>query len=270
MSCENCFKGTELLGEPQGSLVDGAYFRAATAPAAEGEPKCAIVLLTDWFGLPLKNCKIMADQLSERVGVDVWVPDMFAGRPPVKREVLEPLLPDRAGARRGIIDWIRLFFLFITHIFALRRARPAIGESRAREFIEKLRAEKNYTRIGAVGYCYGGTVGVGLGKSPQLVDTLVIAHPGEIKMEDVKLMKVPTSWACAEEDSGFKPHLRNGAEAVFKQREGKEDFVPYEFKDWKGCAHGFAIRPNQSIPEVKAGYEGALAQTVDWFKKTLF
>ncbi|KZV76156.1 dienelactone hydrolase endo-1-3,1,4-beta-D-glucanase [Peniophora sp. CONT] len=270
MSCENCFKGSRLPGEPKGSLVDGAYFHAAAAPTVEGEPKRAIVLLTDIYGLPLTNSKIMADQLSEKVGVDVWVPDLFDGRPPVKQEQLAPLLPDRAGASRGIMSYVRLFFLFITHMFALYRTRPAIGEARARAFIEKLRTEKRYTRIGAVGYCYGGSIGVGLGRSPELVNSLVIAHPGSIKLDDVKLMRVPTSWACAEEDFSFKPHLRNGAEAIFKEREGKEDFVPYEFKDWKGCAHGFAIRPNQSVPEVKAGYEGALVQTVDWFKKSLF
>ena len=37
-----------------------------------------------------------------------------------------------------------------------------------------------------------------------------------------------------------------------------------------GCAHGFALRPNQAFPEVKAGYEGATVQTIEWFKKTLF
>jgi hypothetical protein len=36
-----------------------------------------------------------------------------------------------------------------------------------------------------------------------------------------------------------------------------------------GTAHGFAARPNLTVPEVKAGYEGALEQTVAWFTKTL-
>ena len=36
-----------------------------------------------------------------------------------------------------------------------------------------------------------------------------------------------------------------------------------------GTAHGFAMRPNMQVPEVKAGYEGALDQTVAWFKMTL-
>ena len=31
----------------------------------------------------------------------------------------------------------------------------------------------------------------------------------------------------------------------------------------------FAVRPNLTVPEVKAGYEGGLGQTIAWFKKTL-
>jgi len=36
-----------------------------------------------------------------------------------------------------------------------------------------------------------------------------------------------------------------------------------------GTAHGFAVRPNLKVAEVKAGYEGALDQSVAWFVKTL-
>lgn len=54
---------------------DGAYY----APAPTGEGRRAILLLTDGFGLELKNCKILADRLSSRLGCDVWVPDYFKG-----------------------------------------------------------------------------------------------------------------------------------------------------------------------------------------------
>jgi hypothetical protein len=36
-----------------------------------------------------------------------------------------------------------------------------------------------------------------------------------------------------------------------------------------GTVHGFALRPNLNVPDVKAAYEGSLDQTVAWFKKTL-
>ena len=71
--CEHCKSGFVLPGEPKGSMQDGAYF------AAGADTTRAVVLLTDIFGLPLKNSKILADQFAEQVGCDVWVPDLFNG-----------------------------------------------------------------------------------------------------------------------------------------------------------------------------------------------
>lgn len=76
MSCPQCTQGYILPGEPVGSMVDGVYF----SPAPEGASSTkAVFLLTDVFGLALKNNKILADELAKRVGCDVWVPDLFAG-----------------------------------------------------------------------------------------------------------------------------------------------------------------------------------------------
>jgi carboxymethylenebutenolidase len=92
------------------------------------------------------------------------------------------------------------------------------------------------------------------------------------------------------EDYTFKDKDVETAKAIFKEQEGKPNHVEYEFRTWKGkvfvlvarasarliqsvnalgTAHGFAVRPNLTVPEVKAGYEGGLEQTVAWFKKTL-
>ena len=57
----------------------GAYLTKSPTAAHPGESTVAIILLTDAFGLPLKNSKIIADTLSERLGCDVWIPDIFAG-----------------------------------------------------------------------------------------------------------------------------------------------------------------------------------------------
>jgi carboxymethylenebutenolidase len=86
----------------------------------------------------------------------------------------------------------------------------------------------------------------------------------------------------------FKDKDVQAARDILKEQEEKPDHVDYEFKIWKGklfpsgnentshsvwrcvgTAHGFAVRPNLKVPDVKAGYEGALDQTVAWFKKTL-
>lgn len=87
MSCENCVKGNVLSGTPEGQMVGDAYFHGASADATEGSSKNAIILLTDIFGLPLVNSKLIADRLSKETGCDVWVPDIFAGKSRVSKEI---------------------------------------------------------------------------------------------------------------------------------------------------------------------------------------
>jgi carboxymethylenebutenolidase len=78
MSCPDCSTGEFLPGEPTGTTsTQGAYF--SPAPVAPEDPKRAVILLTDAFGLPVKNCKILADNLAKRLNCDVWVPDLFEG-----------------------------------------------------------------------------------------------------------------------------------------------------------------------------------------------
>ena len=86
------------------------------------------------------------------------------------------------------------------------------------------------------------------------------------------------------EDAYFKDKSVKTARAVFEE---KPDHVDYEFRVWQGnilfliastcligsgctgTVHGFALRPNLNVPDVKAAYEGSLDQAVAWFKKTL-
>lgn len=78
MSCPDCTTGGFLLGEPAGTISTmGAYF--SPNPENDQPSNKAILLLTDAFGLPMKNCKIMADNLAKRLACDVWVPDIFNG-----------------------------------------------------------------------------------------------------------------------------------------------------------------------------------------------
>jgi len=262
MSCPDCQKGAILLGKPTGSIVDGAYLAAGP----EGNTTRAIIVVTDIFGLPLPNCKLLADHFSKSLNCDVWVPDIFDGNPPFRVDTMKNMkTPERAGEK---LEWLPFLFGLIPVIPALYRSRPSVASTRARTFIETLQAKKKYGKLGAVGYCYGGTVAINLA-STDLINSAVVCHPGSGSEKEVQAIKVPTSWACAEDDMSFKPKLRKRAEEIFESRRGKDNFVEYEFQDYKGTAHGFANRPNLSYPEVKAGHEGALLQTVKWFDKTL-
>ncbi|KAI0004577.1 dienelactone hydrolase endo-1-3,1,4-beta-D-glucanase [Russula compacta] len=265
-SCTYCYKGFVLPGEPKGSMVGPDYFTPAPSDATQRTK--AIVLLTDIFGLPLPNPRIVADHLAEHVGVDVWVPDFFNGKPPFDANQLEPLMPDRAGVKTS---WFTVGLMIFKGLPSLPRFisnRASVVDARVHEFIKKIKSEKGYDKIGAVGYCFGGAIAARLGATDS-VNTIVIAHPAKLTAEQMRAIKVPTSWALAEEDMSFKDKDVQTARTIFKEQEEKPDHVDYEFQIWKGTAHGFAVRPNLEVPEVKEGYEGALDQTVAWFKKTL-
>ncbi|KAK0188136.1 dienelactone hydrolase endo-1-3,1,4-beta-D-glucanase [Armillaria mellea] len=263
MSCPNCFKGEILAGEPTGTIsnIQGAYYAQSSEPSTR-----AVLLFTDIFGLPLKNSKILADFFAEQLKCDVWVPDLFDGKPPLAAHEMK--FPERIGEKLGFFGYLSFIWLALRRLPLFIRCRPSVVDHRVSTFIEKLKAEKKYEKLGAVGYCFGGNVAVRIG-GISLVDTIVVCHPGKLPTEQLKALKVPSSWACAEEDMSFTPAARAAAEAELAGRRGKPNFVEYEFVDHKGTTHGFAARPKLEYPEVKAGFEAALQQTVDWFKKTL-
>ena len=153
MTCTYCYKGFVLPGEPKGSMVGQAYFTPAPTDATQKTK--AIVLLTDIFGLPLPNPRIVADQLAEQVGVDVWVPDLFngassyqhydcswwlksmpryrSGKPPFDANKLEPLMPDRAGAKTSLLDMVLLILKALPTIPRLFANRASVVDPRIQE-----------------------------------------------------------------------------------------------------------------------------------------
>lgn len=75
--CKDCVSGYILPGEPKGTIQsNGAYF----VTGSENSPsKAAVVIITDVFGLSIQNPKIIADMFAEKLGCDVYVPDIFNG-----------------------------------------------------------------------------------------------------------------------------------------------------------------------------------------------
>ncbi|KAG6333003.1 hypothetical protein ID866_6094, partial [Astraeus odoratus] len=80
MSCPDCNRGSILSSTPTGTIIKVAgidtYF--APAPPSElGRSSSSVVVLSDAFGLPLVNTKLIADQLAKNLACDVWAPDLF-------------------------------------------------------------------------------------------------------------------------------------------------------------------------------------------------
>ncbi|KXN84130.1 Protein AIM2 [Leucoagaricus sp. SymC.cos] len=263
MSCPDCTTGVKLAGTPKGvTKEDGSYFAAAPEGS---ESKRAVVLITDVFGLGLDNPKIMADYFSEQLQCDVWVPDYFKGTPLVREGQLK--MPERAGEKIGALRWAKFYLTFIASLPKIISSRPSVADKRIKEFINKIKAEKRYENVGAVGYCYGGAACVRLAVI-DILDTVVICHPGNFSLKLVDRMVIPAAWVCAEDDMTFSTSKRKKTEDILARR-GKDEkrALQYEFQDYKGTCHGFAACPSTEIPEIKEAFEKSLVQTVNWFEK---
>ncbi|EJD46988.1 alpha/beta-hydrolase [Auricularia subglabra TFB-10046 SS5] len=269
MLCENCTQGFKLDGTPAGQYLEDfkAYFHAGSP---DGLPtSTAVVLLTDIFGLALNNPKILADEYSKALGVDVWVPDLFNGKPPVAADELEPYVPVVPNTKRPLGKRLKFYVLFVGRLGRLYAARPAVADKYIHTFLDKLKKERNYARVGAVGFCYGGGACIRFAATDKL-QSVVIAHPGtNVGLGDISKIKIPNAWLCAEEDFSFSPAQRKTAEDHMASRKGKKNFVPYEFHDYEGTTHGFAARPALQHPKVKEAFEASFAATVEWFRKTI-
>lgn len=159
-----------------------------------------------------------------------------------------------------------------------------------------MRQEKGITRIGAVGYCLGGTISAKLATSTKFINVSVTAHPVFVSIEDYANIIIPFCLILAEEDPLISEGKKRKIIAVLGT---KEDC---ELREYEGTVHGFAARPVKSDPAVQreslsiyvfplsiplqsnrqfstdrttdytfvaGAFEGAFMQTVDWFIKHL-
>jgi len=270
MICERCVQGDILEGEFTGKMENGAYLAPAPGKGSlsANPSKTCIVILTDVFGLPLKNCKIMADSIAEKLGVDVWVPDQFAGKPPIGVGELQGLIAETPGDKPGFFGYLKFIWILIRRFPLFIRSRPSVAEARVTKFVEGLRNEKGYKKIGAVGYCWGGGSLAKLA-CKDLFNSAVIAHPAPVSMKTIDAIKIPSAFVCAEDDQTFPPKHARECEAALAKRKESGTGPDLEFKEYKGVCHGFAIRPAERNPVHKERFAESFDQTIAWFERTL-
>ncbi|KAG6822200.1 hypothetical protein H0H93_006166, partial [Arthromyces matolae] len=64
-------------------------------------------------------------------------------------------------------------------------------------FIKTIREEKNYQKIGCVGYCFGGSVAANIGTT-DIVQSVAIFHPSPFTVDFAKTIKAAAFWGSAE------------------------------------------------------------------------
>jgi len=269
--CADCVSGNLLPGKPTGTMIKigttDCYFAQAPEPAPVAG-KHAIILFTDVFGLPLENPKVMADSFAKETGLNVYVPDMFLGHPPLRHEDLQPYDHNEVGVKAPLYKNLGFTWQFIKALPNLLTTNwPSKVTARMCAFIDALKKEKGVEKVGAVGYCYGGQIIAELAPF-HVLSSGVLCHPGDFSLKLVDQIDFPVSWVTCQEDFAFAPKKTEQCETMLSSR-SEANKVDFEFKKYMGTKHGFAIRPAMDMPIVKKAFEDATEQTVGWFKKTL-
>lgn len=237
-----CKSGVIHEGESKGTFQEIAGVRTYVAlPAGDYDKTVAHVFCPDVFGFELINNRLLADSFALN-GIPTYIPDFFNGDALNEKMMNNPDF----NLRR---DW-----------------KPKHGPETVRPSLDAVISQlrKNgVTRLAGNSHCFGARYAVDLVLEGTF--TLgVFSHPSNLQIpEDLEALKAkvaPVLFNTCETDQAFPIESQKLADEIFK------DDVNYKRTYWPGCKHGFAVRGDLSIPEVKRGKEGAFAATVEWIK----
>ncbi|KAH7102112.1 alpha/beta-hydrolase [Auriculariales sp. MPI-PUGE-AT-0066] len=243
-----------MKGEPTGTMVKigGVDTYVARPPHIKKGCKEAILFLTDIFGLPLPNNKLLADRFARETSLPVYVPDYLNGDP----------IPYNATTI-DLTEWL-----------------PRHGEDVTSPLILSVIGGLNQQGVktfATTAYCFGGLYAMRLAQN-NTVAVSVSAHPSFLTVpEDFETLqaksKVPIQIHSAELDTGFTPAIAAIADGVMNgtTTENTKRYKPgYMRYAHAGMVHGFAVRPaNASDPVEVAELDAAFYATVKAIKTYL-
>ncbi|TGO22571.1 hypothetical protein BPAE_0162g00070 [Botrytis paeoniae] len=242
-----CTLGVKHEGTPTGSTIK----IADTIETYVAEPKekvhkdTAILYLPDVIGI-WQNSQLMADQFAAN-GYYTIIPDLFNGDPlslnrPEGFDFMQWLTKGSDGNN--------------PHTFP--QVDPIVQKS-----IEFLKS-KGYTKIGAVGYCFGAKYVARFMAEGKGIDVGYVAHPSFVEEDELRSIKGPFSIAAAETDEIFPSEKRHKSEEILK-----EIGATYQINLYSQTVHGFSVRCDLSKKVEKYAKEQAFIQAVTWFDEHL-
>ncbi|GAA5934780.1 hypothetical protein JCM1841_005044 [Sporobolomyces salmonicolor] len=239
-----CVSGHIHTGEPTGSIQEiGGVSTYVSLPSGDYDKTKALLFLTDVFGLPLPNNRLLADTFAAS-GIAVYAPDLFNGEA-IDMEAMH-------GGKVDLPAWLSTHGADVT--------RPV-----AEKVIAALKAQ-GVTRFAATGYCYGARLVADFVLN-DTIQVAIVAHPSLLQVpEDLEALNkksTPFLWHNALKDYHFGPEQQATAKKILG------DNSAHVFIDWEGQEHGFAIRGDSDKPDVKAAAEGAFKASAEFIKKHL-
>lgn len=189
-------EGAELMTKKVGYEIDQQKFEAVLIHERGGGARPGLLLVPNWMGITEANVK-QAQEIAAR-GYVVLVADMFGvGR--------RPKSADEAGKAAG----------------ALKADRPLM-RARAARALELLLAQKEAPldprKVGAIGFCFGGTAALELARSGARLSGVVSFHgglstptPGDARKMTAKVLALHGAddpFVPADEVKAFEEEMR--------------------------------------------------------------
>jgi dienelactone hydrolase len=124
--------------------------------------------------------------------------------------------------------------------------------------------KKKYSKVAAIGFCYGGWACFNLAADPSLIDAVSTAHPSLLDKVEVDAVKVPVQVLAPENDFAYTEELKKYTLDTLPKTG-----VQWEYIYFPGLTHGFAARGDPNDPKQKDGLERAKRVAVNFFQEFL-
>lgn len=177
--------------------LDGAKYESVLVFDAKGANKPALLLVPNWLGITEANLK-QAELIAAR-GYSVFVADVYGA-------TARPANLDDAGKLSG----------------ALKNDRPTLRKrvNKALEvFLAQKDAKADFKKVGAIGFCFGGTTALELARSGAAITGVVAFHAGlatptpadakNIKGHILALQGADDPYVPADERAAFEKEMRD-------------------------------------------------------------
>jgi len=231
--------GNESSGVTKSIGGESLYLAYPPHYSKTNKTDTAILYLTDIFGVQLVNNRLLADSLA-KAGYLVVAPDLFKGDPVPADALSDP------NSTFNMTAW--------------RERHPqAAVEAIVESAISSIRTEFNASRVGSVGYCFGGKYVARFLAPGKGLDAGFTAHPSAVLAEEWGAVAAPISIAFGELDDSNTPDNRTTIESIFIATN-----KTYQTSLYAGAEHGFAVRTNLTDKKKAFAQESAYFQAVRW------
>ncbi|KAL3812718.1 hypothetical protein ACJIZ3_013986 [Penstemon smallii] len=232
----HCTKNPPTLSSTCGAGHVEEFAGLQTYITGDQDSKLAIILLAEAFGFEVPNLRKLADKVGDS-GYFVVVPDFYYG---------DPITPEKPGF--SIESW-------------LKAHDSDKGCEDAKAVVAALKS-KGVTKVGAAGFCWGGTTVARLAKF-DCIQAAVLLHPGLVTVEEINEVKIPIAILGAEIDSyTLAEHIIKLGEILSEKAE-VDSFV----KIFPGVGHGWTLRYSDDDEFAVKSAQESHVDMLNWFAK---